>query len=86
MKDFCKIFVSEKHGQILVTKDTDERHQPSVSVKFIPKGLGLCGPGFSFSDEDEMKAWERVDTLFEELNLERCEELAEEVCKMTSEF
>ena len=79
-EEFCKIFESKVYGQILVTKDTTvEDGHPQVSVKFIPKGLGVCGPDFAFSDEDEMVAWEKVDSLFDKIDLEQAEVIAKNV-------
>ncbi len=86
MEKFCKIFESEEYGQILVIKDTNEKHQPQVSVKFIPQGLGVCGPDFAFSDEDEDLAWEKVDKLFDSLEFEQVESLAEETTHMALGF
>ena len=78
-EEFCKIFESEVYGQILVIKDTNEKGYPQVTVKFIPEGLGVCGPDFAFSDEDEMVAWEKVDCLFDKIDLEQAEGIAKNV-------
>ena len=86
MEKFCKIFESEEYGQILVIKDTNEKHQPQVSVKFIPQGLGVCGPDFAFSDEDESVAWDKVDRLFNNIGLDEAESLAKETYDMCLGF
>lgn len=82
-EDFCKVFNSEEFGQILVMKDTLEDGCPAVFVKFIPEGFGLCGQDFSFDDDDEDVAWEKVDKFFDEIDLEKAEALAKDVCRMT---
>lgn len=82
-EDFCKVFNSEEFGQILVMKDTREDGCPTVFVKLIPEGFGLCGPDFAFTDNDDDVAWENVDKLFDKIDFEKAEALAKEVCEMT---
>lgn len=82
-EDFCKVFNSDEFGQILVMKDVREDGYPAVFVKFIPKGFGLCGPDFAFTDDDEDVAWKKVDKLFDKIDFEKAEALAKEVCEMT---
>lgn len=81
---FCKIFESKDFGQILVIKDSNEDGNPAVSVKFIPDGFGLCGPDYAFTDEDEYVAWEKVDKLFDGIDLGKAESIAKEISEMTS--
>lgn len=79
MNRFCKIFESEECGQILVIKDTREDDgAPSVFIKFIPEGMGVCGPTYSFTDEDEDVAWGKVDKVFDKIDLDYCENTAKE--------
>ncbi len=73
--DFCKLFNSEKYGQILAIADTDEQGYPSVQFKFQPKDLGVCGICSSFKDDDEDEAWYKVDLYFNSLDLPKAEEL-----------
>jgi hypothetical protein len=80
---WCKILESEKYGDILVVADTSEDGYPSVSVKMVPEGLGICGPNYEFTDEDENKAWEKVDKLFSRIDIEKAESIAKELHEMT---
>lgn len=83
MEKFCKLFESEKFGQILVMKDTRDDGAPAVFVKFIPQGMGVCGPDYAFNDDNEDDAWDKVDKLFDSITLESCEKIAAEVTMMT---
>jgi hypothetical protein len=83
LKEFCKIFESVEFGQILVIKDTREDDGvPSVFIKFEPEGMGICGPTYSFTDEDEDEAWVKADKMFDGLNLDEVESVAREVSSM----
>lgn len=86
MSDFCKLFNSDKYGQILVIADTNSKGHPSVCIKVVPEGMGICSPEYSFTDDDEMVAWEKVDKLFESIDLTMAEKIAEEVSSMVDGF
>ncbi len=82
MKDFCKLFKSEKYGQILVIADINEEGHPSVMVKLVPEGMGICGPTYAFTDSDEDAAWDKVDKVFESFNLEKAESVAKDLSEI----
>lgn len=82
MGDFCKVFSSEKYGQILAIADTNDEGYPSLIVKLQPKGMGVCGPEDKFTDSNEEDAWRKVDKLFDDFNLEKAEKVAEELNKL----
>lgn len=86
MSDFCKLFNSDKYGQILVIADTNSEGHPSVCVKLVPEGMGICSPEYSFTNEDESVAWDKVDKLFESFDLAMAEKIAEEICDVCTNF
>ena len=66
-KEFCKIFRSDKYGQILIVSDTDsDTTNPCVSISFTASGLGVCSTSFGFDDDDE--GWGKRDKLFEKMD------------------
>lgn len=82
MNDFCKVFNSEKYGQILAIADTNDEGYPALIVKLQPKGMGICGPEYKFTDSDEQEAWRKVDKLFDDFNIDKAEKIAEELNKI----
>jgi hypothetical protein len=36
MKEWCKIFIHEEHGQILVSNATNEEDKPAVNISWYP--------------------------------------------------
>ena len=80
MRDFCKVFTFDDIGQVLVINDENEDGNPSVSIKFIPDGLGLCGPSFSWKSND--KGYEQCDKFFDSVTSDTAYSKAVEVVKL----
>jgi len=75
MKDFCKIFNSEKYGQILMVNDSnDEDGKPQVSLSFnCLKEFGVCSVNLKFYSFDD------ADSAFEKFDIEMAEYKVKEV-------
>lgn len=71
MNKFAKLFESDKYGQILVTKDTDDAGAPSIKFSCEPEGYGICSIGAGYSDTDS--GWEKRDREFEKITIENAE-------------
>jgi len=51
---FCKLFETEKHGQLLALRGTNDAHEPCVSFKFEPhETLGVCSYELAFNATEE---------------------------------
>ena len=64
---FCKLFETEKHGQILVK--LDEGTGDSIAeVRFYvePPNLGVCSFAAGFDNEDD--AWDKAEAMFEKID------------------
>lgn len=79
MKEFCKIYNSEKFGQMLVMMDLDDKGQPAVFLKFIPAGMGVCDPIFSYSDDDKGTAWDKAEKAYKQMDKDLCESLCQRI-------
>jgi len=69
MTDFCKIFQSEKYGQILVVNDTNDDYKPSIQVKFnCMADYGVCSVDLIFEDNEDgyIKADKAFETMTEQ--------------------
>ena len=74
MKEFAKIFNSEKHGQILVTIDSDDNGYPAITVMFKVEDDITCSfVGLTFNNENEDKAWQEAEKRFSEFTLKAVE-------------
>ena len=71
MSDFAKLFESEKYGQILVIKSTDDTEKPEIKFSCEPEGFGVCSIGAKFANTDE--GWANRDSQFDKITLERAE-------------
>lgn len=85
MEDFCKLFRSERHGQILVVEDRDqEEGVPSLTFSCTPPGLGVCSISLKWEDDDD--GWDRADYAFSTVNQEFAEEMADKVFRDSAPF
>lgn len=74
MKEFAKIFNTEKYGQILVTNDSRERdngeYVPSLNFFFmINKDFGICEVNLKGKDTEE--SWSGFDDYFDNITDEQ---------------
>lgn len=74
-QDFCKIFESEKYGQILMVNDpNDEDGKPQVSLSFnCLSDFVVCSVNLKFHSFDD------ADSAFEKLDIEMAEYKVKEV-------
>lgn len=77
MRNFAKLFESEKYGQILVVKSTDDYDKPSIKFSCEPEGFGICSISANYADTDE--GWDKRDVEFEKITIERAEAGAEAI-------
>ena len=70
--EFAKLFTSEKVGQILILKSTDE---PKIEIHFKPEHLGVCNIGIEFNKGDltEEEQYKKADDYFEKVALDEVE-------------
>lgn len=59
---FCKLFETEKHGQILVKLDGNNEGAPEVRFYAAPEGLGVCSVAALYTDDDA--GWDRAEEYF----------------------
>jgi hypothetical protein len=70
MKAYCKLFETEKYGQILVMNDTVDDGRPAVKVLFNLSGdFGVCSIDAIFKDSDS--GLESADKAFNEMTEEK---------------
>ena len=84
MTKFAKLFESEKYGQILARKTTDEDGAPYLAVTFVPSfeifpNCSEATSGFTYNDDDN--GWSELDRAFDEFDLEMGEAVVESVTK-----
>lgn len=70
MNEFAKLFISKKHGQILVTNETNDEG-PVINLKFIPPTLGICKVAIGYNDDDE--GYHECDYQFHKIDCEKAE-------------
>lgn len=75
MQIFSKTFLSEKYGQIVLIKQPSDSPNmgDEIRIFFKPVQLGVCNISFSFKDNDD--GYQACDKTFDELSLEKTEEL-----------
>lgn len=78
MKKFAKLFESEKYGQLVVIKQTDDDGLPEVRLFLLPENLGVCSIAISFVDDSE-KSCDECRRIFEEFDMEKAESMAQQV-------
>ena len=67
MDEFCKIFVDETIGQVLVKLDSSEEDfKPEVRFYCQPKDLGVCSLALKFTDDDA--GWAKAEKAFSEMD------------------
>lgn len=76
MKKFAKLFESEKHGQLVVIKQTDDDGVPEIRLFLLPENLGVCSIAISFVDDSE-KSCDECHRIFEEFDIEKAESMAQ---------
>ncbi len=79
MKDFAKIFNSEKFGQIVVMNTTNDESLPCVSFTYQVEHdeIGEITTRLTFKDGDEKKC----DDAFDVINIEMCDEHIQAIYK-----
>jgi len=66
-KVFAKVFQSDRHGQIIAMKKTDDDEgKPEVRFFVEPEGAGVCSIAIGYEDDDE--GHERCISFFEALD------------------
>lgn len=77
MRDFAKMFRSEKYGQLVILLDRNDDGDPSVRVHFQHPNptFGVCSVGPHWDDDDA--GWHLAEKAFERLSLEIAEGLIE---------
>lgn len=76
MKKFAKLFESEKHGQLVVIKQTDDDGSPEIRLFVLPDGLGVCSVAVGFKDDSEQSC-DACEEIFEQFDMEAAESVAE---------
>lgn len=82
---FCKLFETQKHGQILVK--LDEGTDDSVAeVRFYvqPPGLGVCS--FAAGFDNNTDAWDKAEAMFARVDEAEAIRAAESLLAMAGKF
>ena len=66
MEKFAKLYENEEVGQILVELNSDDKEKPTVTIKFIPEGLGVCAVAAGYQDSDI--GWGKAEEFFNSLS------------------
>ena len=86
---FCKLFETEKHGQILVKLD-DGTDDSVAEVRFFvqPPGLGVCSfaAGFNTEECSDDEAWDKAEAMFEKIDEAEAIRAAESLLAMAGKF
>lgn len=75
MRDFAKMFRSEKYGQLVVLLDRNDDGDPSVRTYFQHPNptFGVCSIAPSWHDSEA--GWNLAEERFDKMSLEMAEEL-----------
>lgn len=83
MEKFCKVFETEKHGQIMVKIDRNNESVPEVRFYASPEGLGVCSLAISFTDDDA--GCDLAEAAFAKADEEFCIRHTEPIFRMAQE-
>jgi len=78
VRNFAKMYNSERYGQLLIIKDTNENGDLKINVLCHPPGMGVCTIGLGYENEED---WEAA---FEAADADMAEKIAAEVFKLVS--
>lgn len=71
---FCKLFETQKYGQLLLVLDKDEEQDdyPALTLSFQPPNLGVCNVKMSFDpNKDEDMCWNLAEKTLAEFTEEQ---------------
>lgn len=83
ISQYCKIYETDKHGQLLVKIDRNEAGIPEVRFYAQPEGLGVCSLAVSFTDDDE--GWDLAEAAFAKADEAFCIKHTEPIFKMAED-
>ena len=66
MKNFCKVFYTDKYDQILVKIDHAEDGTPEVRFYIQPDNLGVCSIAAKYDSTDD--GWDKAEAYFEKID------------------
>lgn len=75
---FAKLFESERYGQILITRDTDDEERLCLSLRCKIEGLE-CTNVISFDDSDGKTALEKEEYAFNDITKDIAELYVEKI-------
>ena len=85
MDKFCKLFETEKYGQILVKLDRAYNNDGAeLRIYVQPEGLGVCSIATLYGDTE--RDWARAESALANLDQAKAERVAASIFKVTAQL